>query len=50
MTPVDPDIEQQQIPVTPVLRDDPKFAAGKIAAFQYVGNQHVLPALAQQAR
>jgi penicillin-binding protein 2 len=36
VTPVDPDIEQQQAPVTPVLRDDPKFAAGKIAVFQYV--------------
>ena len=36
MTPVDPDIEQlQQVPVNPVLRDDPKFAAGKIAVFQY---------------
>jgi penicillin-binding protein 2 len=35
VTPVDPDIEQQQVPVTPVLRDDPKFAAGKIAVFQY---------------
>jgi penicillin-binding protein 2 len=38
VTPVDPEIEpqEQQAPVTPVLRDDPKFAAGKIAVFQYV--------------
>jgi len=36
VTPVDPDIEQhQQVPDTPVLRDDPKLAAGKIAVFQY---------------
>lgn len=36
MTPVDPDVEsQQQVSVTPVLRDDPKDAAGKIAVFQY---------------
>jgi len=37
VTPVDPDVElqEQQASVTPVLRDDPKFAAGKIAVFQY---------------
>ncbi len=36
MTPVDPDLQQQpQLPDTPVLRDDPKFAAGKVAIFQY---------------
>jgi penicillin-binding protein 2 len=36
VTPVDPDLEQQQqVPDSPVLRDDPKFAAGKIAVFQY---------------
>ncbi len=40
MTPVDPDLEQPQpqlVPDAPVLRDDPKFAAGRIAAFQYAG-------------
>jgi penicillin-binding protein 2 len=34
--PVDPELEQQQQDqIRPVQRDDPKFAAGKVAVFQY---------------
>jgi penicillin-binding protein 2 len=36
VTPVDPEIElQPQTDINPILRDDPKFAAGKVAVFQY---------------
>ena len=35
MTPVDPAIEEQQQPLVTQVRDDPKFAAGKVAVFQY---------------
>jgi penicillin-binding protein 2 len=36
LIPVEPDLERQQIPSKPVLRDDPKFASGKIAFIQYL--------------
>ncbi|MCC6861391.1 MAG: penicillin-binding protein 2 [Bryobacterales bacterium] len=34
--PVEPDLESQQVPSKPVLRDDPKFASTKIAFIQYL--------------
>lgn len=35
LPPVEPELEQR-VPLNPIIRDDPKFAAGKIAAFQYL--------------
>jgi penicillin-binding protein 2 len=36
LIPVEPELEQQQVPSKPVLRDDPKFASGKVAFIQYL--------------